>query len=351
MVRSAALAGYIDLTLSLDVDPMLLLRSVGIATATLTATDAWLPAARVDRLLERTAHETNCEDFGLRLASRRGLTNLGPVALVAREEPDVRSAVNVVLRYISLHNEALRTRMIQIGALTTIHIQAAPATPLGRQSIELTVGVMCRILRELRGPGWDPLSVSFRHNEPSQRGSGCQILGSAVEFEQSFDGIFCYSHDLEASNPFADPLLRPYAREYLRSLAPSGESVAEQARAIIETLLPTQQCSAATVAARLGMDRRTLHRRLARSGETFTTLLNATRLDLAHRCLTRHDRTLSDIAAELGFSELSAFSRWFRRHAGQSPSRIRAGQQPRSDPLDPAAADCTRRRSVMFHWT
>ncbi|MFI7195478.1 helix-turn-helix domain-containing protein [Nocardia nova] len=53
---------------------------------------------------------------------------------------------------------------------------------------------------------------------------------------------------------------------------------------------------------------------------------------LAHRYLIRHDRTLSDIAAELGFSELSAFSRWFRRHAGQSPSRIRTGQQPRSDP-------------------
>ncbi|MFI7195477.1 hypothetical protein ACIBQ0_37610 [Nocardia nova] len=106
------------------------------------------------------------------------------------------------------------------------------------------------------------------------------VLGSAVEFEQSFDGIFCYSHDLEAVNPFADPLLRPHVREYLRSLAPSGESVAEQARDIIETLLPTQQCSAAIVAARLGMDRRTLHRRLARSGETFTTLLDATRLDL-----------------------------------------------------------------------
>ncbi|MEV6426139.1 AraC family transcriptional regulator [Nocardia sp. NPDC051463] len=323
MVRSAVLSGYVDLTLSLGVDPMLLLRSVGIGAAALTASDTWLPATVVNQLLERSAHETNCGEFGLLLAARRGLANLGPVALVAREEPDIRSALHVVLRHISLHNEALRTRITQADRLTTIRIQAAPEASLGRQSTELTVGATCRILQEFLGSDWHPLSVCFSHSGPSQRDSAYRILGPSVEFEQSFDGIVCYTHDLDTANPLADPLLRPYAREYLRSLAPTGESTTEQARAVIETLLPTHPCTAATVADRLGMDRRTLHRHLARSGETFTTVLNTTRLDLAHRYLTHHDRTLTNIAADLGFSELSAFSRWFRHHTGHSPSTIR----------------------------
>ncbi|WP_230329811.1 AraC family transcriptional regulator [Nocardia aurantiaca] len=324
MVRSAVLSGYVDLTLSLGVDPMLLLRSVGIGAAALTASDTWLPAVAVGQLLERTAHETNCEDFGLRLAMYRGLANLGPVALVAREEPDIRSALQIVLRHISLHNEALRTRLTPTGSLTTIHIQAAPGTTLDRQATELTVGATCQILREFLGKEWNPLSVCFGHSEPSHRGRSYQILGPSIEFEQSFDGIVCYTHDLDAANPLADPLLRPYAREYLRTLAPTGESTTEQVRAIIETLLPLQQCTASTVADHLGMDRRTLHRHLTRHGETFTTVLNATRLDLAHRYLTHRDRSLSDIAAELGFSELSAFSRWFRQRTGHNPGHIRS---------------------------
>ncbi|PSR70262.1 AraC family transcriptional regulator [Nocardia sp. MDA0666] len=324
MVRSAVLSGYVDLALSLDVDPMLLLRSVGVGAAALTASDMWLPAYALDLLMERTARESNCETFGLRLAARRGLANLGPVALVAREEPDIRSALHIALRHIALHNEALRTRFSETGSLTTILIQSAPGVALGRQSIELTVGATCRILREFLGRDWHPLSVCFTHGAPAQRTDDHRILGPSIEFDQSFDGIVCYSHDLDAANPLADPLLRPYARDYLRSLASPDETISGRVRVIIETLLPTQQCSAATVADHLGMDRRTLHRQLQRDGESFLTLLNSTRLDLAHRYLTHHDRTLSDIAAELGFSELSAFSRWFRHHTGHAPSHVRA---------------------------
>ncbi|MFJ9363431.1 AraC family transcriptional regulator ligand-binding domain-containing protein [Nocardia sp. NPDC101769] len=225
-----------------------------------------------------------------------GLANLGPVALVAREEPDIRSALQIVLRYIALHNEALRTGLTQADSLTTIHIQAAPGASLGRQATELAVGATCRILRELLGQDWHPLSVCFTHGAPERRGNAHRILGPTIEFEQSFNGIVCYTHELDAANPLADPLLRPCAREYLRSLTPVGESTAEQARAIIETLLPTHRCSAATV---------------------------ATRLDLAHRYLTHHHRTLTAIATELGFSELSAFSRWFRHHTGHSPTDVR----------------------------
>ncbi|MEU0506703.1 AraC family transcriptional regulator [Nocardia sp. NPDC005998] len=323
MVRSAVLSGYVDLALSFGLDPMLLLRSVGIGPAGLTASDTWLSAAAIDQLLERSAIETGCDDFGLRLAQRRSLSNLGPVALVAREEPDIRSALRIALRYITLHNEALRIRLIETNGLTTIHIQQAPGVSFGRQSVELAVGATCRILREFLGNAWHPVSVCFTHAAPAEPGTHNQILCPAIEFDQDFDGIVFYSRDLDAPNPLADPLLRPYAREYLRTLTPADESTADQVRAVIESLLPTQRCSAATVARQLGMDRRTLHRHLTRSGETFTTLLDATRLDLAHRYLTQHDRTLTDIATELGFSELSAFSRWFRHHTGTSPSRSR----------------------------
>jgi AraC-like DNA-binding protein len=63
------------------------------------------------------------------------------------------------------------------------------------------------------------------------------------------------------------------------------------------------------------------------AGTTFTAYVRAERLKRAHRMLTE-DRyaswTVSAIASEAGFSDLSHFNRDFRRSFGVSPSDVRA---------------------------
>ena len=66
---------------------------------------------------------------------------------------------------------------------------------------------------------------------------------------------------------------------------------------------------------------------LAADGTTFTELVTHYRLVHAHRMLTdprQADRTISLIAFESGFSDLSYFNRTFRRRYGAKPSDIRA---------------------------
>jgi AraC-like DNA-binding protein len=99
---------------------------------------------------------------------------------------------------------------------------------------------------------------------------------------------------------------------------------------MIESLLPTERCSAAYVARSLGMDRRTLHRHLARSDETFSSLVDSVRIDLAQRYVARQTRSLTDISGELGFSALSSFSRWFKDRFGCSPKAWKAAQDSTS---------------------
>lgn len=82
------------------------------------------------------------------------------------------------------------------------------------------------------------------------------------------------------------------------------------------------------VAAHLGRDRRTLHRQLMREGETFSSLLDQVRRELATRYLATPHHPLSEIAGVLGFSELSAFPRWFSRLFDCSPSIWRIQPSP-----------------------
>ncbi|WP_010595148.1 helix-turn-helix domain-containing protein, partial [Rhodococcus sp. P14] len=78
--------------------------------------------------------------------------------------------------------------------------------------------------------------------------------------------------------------------------------------------------------------RRTVHRRLADEGETFSSVLDATRADLATRMVGSGRHSLTEVSDLLSFSAPSNFSRWFRNRFGCSPSRWRAEEGGRPEP-------------------
>jgi AraC-like DNA-binding protein len=109
--------------------------------------------------------------------------------------------------------------------------------------------------------------------------------------------------------------------DYLQTLDQSGV-VSRVKTAIIEHL-PSGTPSAEIIARDLYMSARTLHRRLSDARTSFSETLDAVRRELAAQYITDPTRSLSEISFLLGFSELSAFSRAFRRWTGQSPSAAR----------------------------
>jgi AraC-like DNA-binding protein len=336
-VRSSALTGYVELTQSLGSDPDPFMRAAGIDPTALAIPNTWLPAEHVDALLERTALETSCVGFAVRMADGRSVSILGAVGLAAREEPDVRSAIALILRHMRVHNEAIRIRLAELNGLASLRIEPAPGMSLGRQSIDLVIASLARILSAFLPEDWRPLSTCFVHDAPPTLDIHHRAFGMDIAFEQDFNGFVLYSSDLDSVNPLSDPMFQPYARQYLDLLAPPEDaSVVGRARDIIEALLPGGSCAAARIARSLGMDRRTLHRHLSQAGETYSSVVDSVRADLARRYITRGDRNLTDIAGELGFSDLSAFSRWFRRRFGLSPTAWAAkerdlGPRPRGD--------------------
>ena len=329
LVRYAALSGYPALSDSLGLDWVPLVRSVGLDPGGLAAQDTWIPAAAAARLLEISAAASGREDFGLRLVEFRRLANLGALTLVIREEPDARSVLEMLIRYEHTYNQAIWVQLSEADGLATIRIDLELGEPAGtRQVTELGVGALHHIQSKLLGTRWQPVTVSFPHPAPADISTHLRIFGPVVQFQREFAGIVVRASDLSAPNEMSDPLLRPYAHEYLESIAPSDDvTTVTGVRELIETLLPTGHCSIVQVAGCLGVDRRTVHRRLADSGETFSSVLNTVRAELAERLVPNPRRSLTEIGIELGFSEPSAFSRWFRGQFGCSPTQWRSRSQ------------------------
>jgi AraC-like DNA-binding protein len=109
----------------------------------------------------------------------------------------------------------------------------------------------------------------------------------------------------------------------------------EDLRRVLRTELLRNTCSAATVAHLFSMHRRTMSRHLRTEGLAFRHIANEIRFEIARELLDNTDMALSQIAAVLRYSELSAFTRAFRRWSGQTPStwRTRHRHSRRSQPL------------------
>jgi AraC-like DNA-binding protein len=73
----------------------------------------------------------------------------------------------------------------------------------------------------------------------------------------------------------------------------------------------------------LGVSRRTLARRLTSEGLTFTKVLEELRSDLAKQYLKEGDLPISTIAWLLGYQEIGAFTRAYKRWTGKTPKQMR----------------------------
>lgn len=331
-LRYASLSGYVGLAQSLGLDPGALMTQVGLDPAGLAVPDRWIPATAVCRLLELSARESGCEDFGLRLAEFRRLETLGPISLALGREPSLREALVLLLRYEHTYNESLRMRLSEDGGLATIRLWFEFGEPVStRQAEDLAIGALHGIIRELIGKPWEPLSVCLSHPAPDAVATYDRMLGGRLHFTHDFTGLVMYSRDLDAGVQGAGPATGQ-GKDVLRALAGSTHGgVGERVKEIVEVLLPTGRCSIAEVARSLRVDRRTLHRHLEAEGTTFTAIVESTRAGLAERYLASSRYAMTEISQLLGFAAPSGFTRWFRHHFDDSPTRWRrasAGARP-----------------------
>jgi AraC-like DNA-binding protein len=326
LVRAASLSRYLELCQTLGLDPQPLLRTVGLSAAALAVQDRWISGSAVAQLLELSAEASGHEDFGLRLAELRRFSTLGPISVVLREEPDVRNALDVLVRQQRMYNEALHPRLSEADSLATLRVDLQFGEQVAaRQAIELAVRTFHLLLRSFIGGEWRPLSVCFAHGAPADARTHARAFGPVVEFDHEFNGIVMYASDLDLPNTMADPLMRTYVRRFFDQIAEPGDAdVVGRVREIIEALLPAGRCSIEEVARGLGVDRRTVHRYLSAHGETFSSLLDSTRAQLAEQLMANPRRTAAEASDLLGFSSPSAFSRWFSGQFGCSPKEWRA---------------------------
>jgi AraC-like DNA-binding protein len=327
-LQQVNLTEFLEVARQVGLDPHWLLRRVGISPTVLVDPDIRVPAKSVMKLLEDSAQLAGVEDIGLRVAEARQLTSLGPLWMLMREGATLRNALGAMARYLKLLNEALDLRIEEVGDTAVVRLEFLMSVQGStRQSAEFIICLWFRLFKLLSGTTWKPRCVCFRHDAPASLATHRRLFGVPIRFRQEFDGILLDAADLDVASPGHDAALARHARQFLDTkLAQSDTTMPGKVRKLVFALLPTGQCGAEQVARQLGIDRKTMHRHLAGYGQNYLSIVDSVRVDLVSRYVRNNERPLSDVAVLLGFSSLSAFSRWFSTRFGCSVSAWRRQQ-------------------------
>jgi AraC-like DNA-binding protein len=326
MISLAAATGLGEAIEAARADPGQVVRSVGLDRTALEDPHGFVPSADFARVLEAAAHETGDECFGLHFGERFHPKDLGPLVYVVVNSPSFAAGFENVARYLRVHNEAAEVGFVAGPPRWYMRHALNLSAVSHRQHDEYSLAVAVGTIRLMAGSDWAPIEVRFQHRAPARTAEHVRVFGAPVSFGHAANAIVVERDLAERQVPAADARLYPILKDLLERILdemPPVDGLLTSARRAIAESMRHGDPTVAQVARRLDLGPRTLQRHLEQHGTTFMRLVDDTRRQFSLRYLRDPKHTLTDIAYLLGYSEVSAFNRAFRRWTGSTPTDFR----------------------------
>jgi AraC-like DNA-binding protein len=327
------------------VDADALLREVGLDLSTLSDPMARYPAHLGLAFWQKALQATGEELLGVDVALQFMPLNFSALGYALMASENLAQMYLRLARYAHVVTDAADVRFHLdegAGRLTITGDQAllGTAAPATVWSIfDYAMLTLVRGSRILYGRDFMPLELRLQRQRPKDH----------AKFEKVFRCTPVYSCEDNALVVDPATLNKPLSFANLAVVKASEEAMdryrshwtdrglPQQLAAVLKEMLPSGEPRQDDVARRLAMTLRTLQRRLAELDTSYRDVLNQTRHQLALEHLGAGQYSVGDISFLLGFSEVSAFTRAFKRWTGSSPSNWRQATPPHPNTGPPHA--------------
>jgi AraC-like DNA-binding protein len=325
-----------------------LLAKAGLSVEQIDDRSARVKARSQIKFLELAADALQDDLLGFHLARDYDLREIGLLYYVLASSDVLHDALQKAARYSGIANEgvALEFRARE-GAITLDYIGVERRSD--RHHIEFWLVSLVRLCRQLTNRRLIPSRIRVVHHRKKMPAEIRSLLGCEIEFGSAVDEVVFPAAVTKMAVGSADPhlneLLTKYCEEALAHRAPARGTLRASVENAMAPLLPHGQANAVEIARRIGMSHRTLVRRLAAEGLTFSEIAEELKADLARHYLRDGDLSISQIAWLLGYREVSAFTHAFRRWTGMTPRQARAQSHPAIAEIARKARQSRRTRS------
>jgi AraC-like DNA-binding protein len=306
-----------------------LFKEVGMDPRLLADPDARYPMAKTVKLWNVAADRTGDPCFGLRVAQQWHPTTWHALGYAWLASGTLEDALSRFVRYSSMISTSgvfsLEER--PSGFRLTVRAQKSEVNrpDAVQDAVLANIVQMCRVSY---GDDFMPLRVFFSHLGQGCRRERAEFFGSPIEYGCEANGIDFDKDSLRKPLPSANASLAHANEKIIAEYLPRLDigTAASRVKTMLINLLPSGEATEEDVAASMNLSRSSLQRRLRQEGTTYRAILQEVRCDLAEKMLLDGRKTLNEVSFLLGFADLSAFSRAFKRWTGLSPTAYRAAK-------------------------
>lgn len=332
--RALSLSGFEEFASLQGLNPVDMLRRASLPVEVVRRQEGILSYRRFCALLDICTWQSANPLFGLQYGLHQGVSIFGPLLYLIRYARTVGDALSELQENFSLHNGAAEVALVVEGELAvfTYHINECdmPGIP---QAEELASGVGVQLMRTLVGNGWQPTAMMQRHAPQADPAAYRRTLGFNPTFNAACHGLVFPSAVLAQPLDSANETLHQLMAAHIGSMERlSADEMPNFVRQLLRNMLPSGRVTVEKVANCMAFNPRTLQRRLAQEGMSFQDLLDGTRQAMACQYLEDPMISTAQIAALLGYSDLSAFCRAFHRWFSITPREWQKQHCPKQQP-------------------
>ena len=310
----------------IDKDEILL--SMGIDPESPVDPKLMIPADEYYAFLEKLASlDSEAVTLPLRAGASMRCDDYGAFGLAFKSATNLRRSYGRAERYARVLTSVSTYEVEPSDKGAYMHLHRDGERHLGmRLSNEATIASIASISREVSTESFEPLEVYFKHRAPKTTAKHEAYFNCPVYFDADRDALLLSNETLASRNKLGDRTISEFFDNHLKaevSTISENKSLDEMVRDQVSRSLSEGVPIISEVAGQLGMSGRSLQRRLSDKGLTYRGLVDKSRRLLAERLLHETEYSLAEVAFMTGFSEQSAFTRAFKRWAGETPRSYR----------------------------
>jgi AraC-like DNA-binding protein len=279
--------------------------------------------AVASNLLKLTGREA---DLGLKVGLSYRLSAYGLLGYGLLSSATGVAAMALARRYLALTFTYVSIAFRRAGRhdVITFVPSSELSVDLQRFFVERAIGATCRVMRDVIGTDLELTAFDLAY-EAESGGRSC-VLGANVRNGQRANAITFEHALLERTLPQANAVTAAMCERMCDELLARRRTRLDIVSFLNEYLATHKSDSPPQlkhIAALLNTSERTLKRRLQEEGACFRDISNSVRKARAQTLIDEGRLSLTEIAQEVGFSDLSSFSQAYKRWTGVAPSRVR----------------------------
>ncbi len=308
-----------------------LIKLSGKTSEELANEDCIVDDVNYNKVVERIVEKTEDDLFGLHAGQHLNLSAAGLILQLVQSSGTIKQAYELCCEFANLGCSALPMELVPTDdgykVLFTANQTWKNHSEVAFQHTAL--GVIAFKIKEFHSLTYMqqyPIKVHLGWKSKSNYAELEHAFGCKVHFEKEEVAIYFKKEHIEAliitSNYGLLQTLIEHAEDLSRKKSNQlgfGAAVAQTVLNLVKPEFPTIE----QVASHLNLSSRTLQRRLKEEGLSFKKIIEELKKDFALGYIKKPHLSISDIAYLLNYTELSAFTRSFKRWTGMSPVQYR----------------------------